>query len=113
MAIEKQLRVEDFHLVRQRFNHSTTTTRDRPAGRTSDSLLGRDASHGATGCLTKEEFLAAFEPILDPKQSNHELIKLFDKVPDEKFACDHSFSPVRILVFVLAQFERNRPDQRE
>jgi hypothetical protein len=87
LNIEKKLRVEDFRLLRHRFNRSTAESVDISA-----KMIDKRASMKNfillmliyiihfLGSLNKEEFIDAFESILDPSQYRQLLEKLFDKV---------------------------------
>lgn len=86
LTIEKKLRVEDFRLLRQRFNRATLdgyehTTKDnnRLAGKVekfdfSSLIVCR------LGSLNKDEFIESFQPMLDLTHYANQLEKLFDKV---------------------------------
>ncbi|CAF2653059.1 unnamed protein product [Rotaria sp. Silwood2] len=70
LTIEKKLRVEDFRLLRERFDRATIhnfETNTKPNDKTTSSL-------------NKEEFIESFESILDLAQYRNQLEKLFDKL---------------------------------
>ncbi|CAF4611135.1 unnamed protein product [Rotaria sp. Silwood1] len=70
LTIEKKLRVEDFRLLRERFDRTTIDsfeTNIKPNDKT-------------TGSLNREEFIDSFESILDLAQYRNQLEKLFDKL---------------------------------
>ena len=87
LTIEKKLRVEDFRFLRQRFNRATVDGADYSTKETT-KIFGKTeyfhcrSSHRSRflGSLNKEEFIEAFESILDLTQYKNQLEKLFDKV---------------------------------
>ena len=87
LNIEKKLRVEDFRLLRRRFNRSLADSVDTSV-ETNGTRTGRGnlalfimiyIIHFSVS-LNKEEFIQAFESILDPIEYEQLLEKLFDKV---------------------------------
>ena len=107
MTIEKKIRVEDFRLLRQRFNRATVDSdhemKDRTVGK-ERIFLNLYVIHELIGSLNKEDFIEAFESILDLTQYGYQLEKLFDKVKELFYI---KFLNIR---FSQAQFERNRID---
>ncbi|CAF3733415.1 unnamed protein product [Rotaria sordida] len=70
LTIEKKLRVEDFRLLRERFDRATI-----------DNYENITKTHDkTTGSLNKDEFINSFESILDLAQYRNQLEKLFDKL---------------------------------
>ncbi len=94
MTIEKKIRVEDFRLLRQRFNRATiegftntTKSNDKTAGKKiffcyylNNICIFFFCWCWFIGSLNKEEFIESFETILDLTQYGNQLEKLFDKV---------------------------------
>ncbi|CAF0961507.1 unnamed protein product [Rotaria magnacalcarata] len=70
ITIEKKLRVEDFRLLRERFNRETVD----------DTDITTKTDDKKSGSLNKEEFIESFESILDLIQYKNQLEKLFDKL---------------------------------
>ena len=85
MDIEKRLRVEDFRLLPHRFNRSAADRIDFGAKskEKSSSKIVEHTKNGSrsfrAGSLNKEEFVDAFESIVDLSQYGNQLEKLFDK----------------------------------
>ncbi|CAF1529734.1 unnamed protein product [Adineta ricciae] len=73
LTIEKRLRVQDFYLLRDRFNRATVDVSDI-ANET------RPTSERLAGTLNKEEFIESFHSILDPNLYGNQLEKLFEKL---------------------------------
>lgn len=85
MNIETKLRVEDYKLLRQRFNRSAADSAelsnkpaDRAASKTTNVIVRLYFSFA--GSLNKEEFIEAFDSILELPEYRTLLEKLFDKV---------------------------------
>ncbi|CAF0886081.1 unnamed protein product [Rotaria sordida] len=70
LNVEKKLRVEDLRLLRQRFNRSLVASVN----------ISTKTNGKISVSLTKEEFIEAFESILDLTQYGPLLEKLFDKL---------------------------------
>ncbi|CAF3442031.1 unnamed protein product [Rotaria sp. Silwood1] len=70
LNVEKKLRVEDLRLLRQRFNRTIAESVNISTKTNDKTLIS----------LNKEEFVEAFESILDPTHYGQLLEKLFDKL---------------------------------
>ena len=88
LNIEKKLRVEDYRLLRQRFNRSSADSAELsnlPADKAArkkylDCVSTIIVVLFCLGTLNREEFIGAFETILDQNEYRQLLEKLFDKV---------------------------------
>jgi hypothetical protein len=91
LNIEKKLRVEDYRLLRQRFNRSSADSatlsnhpNDKATSKKYDTIIDFFFFNYYLGVLNKEEFIGAFESILDQNEYKQLLEKLFDKVSRKK-----------------------------
>ena len=110
MDIEKKLRVEDFRLLRHRFTRSPAHSLD-PLVKRKEKMLSNVSSSMQIlftevfvlflVSLTKEEFIEAFESILDLSQYANQLEKLFDKVLETLLVL------LLLLLVIIIIIERN------
>jgi hypothetical protein len=113
LNIEKKLRVEDYRLLRQRFNRSSADSAllsnlpSDKAARKKYLNYFRMIIVFCLGTLNKEEFIGAFETILDQNEYRHLLEKLFHKVFREKELL------LREKFFLLVEYKRDGVNQLE
>lgn len=79
--------MEDFRLLRQRFNRATLEGYEHST-KDNNRISGKNQKWGfflglfwlVLGSLNKDEFIESFQPMLDLTQYANQLEKLFDKV---------------------------------
>ena len=117
LTIEKRLRVQDFYLLRDRFNRAIGDVSDiaNETRSISEQLVGKKYSlyskiypkrmNSFLGTLNKEEFIESFHSILDPNVYGNQLEKLFEKVVDIE---NLSFLRTVILFLMHSSIRKNQ-----